>query len=128
MLTVPQALILTFVMGAVIFFCRVFPFLFFRSGNENVTEQKPVAVHPGKKSRRTSLINFVEKVVPPVAMTVLAFNALAGPIKTNIKEGLPVLIAAIITALLHLWRRNPLISIFGGTALYMVLERFLPIT
>jgi branched-subunit amino acid transport protein AzlD len=130
MLTIPQALVLTFVMGAVIFFCRVFPFLFFRSGNGNGSEtvQNSDAAQPEKNPRRTVLINFVEKVVPPVAMTVLAFNALAGPIKTNIKEAPSMLIAAVITALLHIWRRNPLISIFGGTVLYMVLERFLPLT
>ncbi|MDR0877390.1 MAG: AzlD domain-containing protein [Treponema sp.] len=126
MLTIPQALVLTFVMGAVIFFCRAFPFLFFRNtGGEasDLWSANQGSVDHEKKSRRAALINFVEKVVPPVAMTVLAFNALAGPLKTDIKEGFPALIAAVITALLHLWRRNPLISIFGGTAVYMILQK-----
>jgi branched-subunit amino acid transport protein AzlD len=35
------------------------------------------------------------------------------------------LAASILTALVHLLRRNPFISIFGGTAAYIALERFL---
>ena len=106
---VSEALLLTLVMGAVIFFCRLFPFLFFREKT-------------GGRSK-TAFLNFVEKTAPPVAMTVLAFNSMAGPIKGNLREAVPVLTAAALTALVHLWKRNPLISIFGGTALYMILER-----
>lgn len=108
-----EALALTFVMGAVILFCRAFPFLFFR---------EPPA-KGAKAGSRAAFLTFVEKTVPPAAMTVLAFNSLAGPLKGNLRECVPVLSAACFTALVHLWKRNPLISIFGGTALYMVLER-----
>jgi branched-subunit amino acid transport protein AzlD len=107
MVSVTQALVMTFVMGAVIFFCRVFPFLFFR-----------------KKTSETFL-SLVEKTAPPVAMTVLAFNAISGPIKDNIHISIPVLIASAFTALVHLWKRNSLISIIGGTAVYMVLSRIM---
>jgi branched-subunit amino acid transport protein AzlD len=106
---VTEALLLTLVMGAVIFFCRLFPFLFFRGKAGAGSE--------------TALLNFVAKTVPPVAMTVLAFNSMAGPVKGNLREAIPVLTAAALTAAVHLWKRNPLISIFGGTAAYMILER-----
>lgn len=111
-----ESLLLTVVMGAVIFFCRAFPFLFFqgKGGDEGKGE---------KSGGRAVFLNFVEKTVPPAAMTVLACNSLAGPIHENIRESVPVLAAAAFTALVHIWRRNPLISIFGGTALYMILER-----
>jgi branched-subunit amino acid transport protein AzlD len=109
-----EALLLTLVMGAVILFCRAFPFLFFRK-DEGGAPHKTKAV----------FLNFVERTVPPVAMTVLAFNSLASPVKTNFREGIPVLAAAAFTALVHLWKRNPLLSILGGTALYMLLERAL---
>jgi branched-subunit amino acid transport protein AzlD len=95
-------------MAVVILFCRAVPFFLFRSDAEH-----------------GALLAFVEKVVPPVAMTVLAFNALASPVKGNLREGIPALIAAGFTALAYLWKRNPLISIFGGTAVYMVLERII---
>ena len=106
-----EALILCIVMAAVIFFCRIFPFLFIRRG---------------ASARSTVFIAFVEKTVPPAAMTVLAFNSLAGPMKSNPLEIIPALAAAAITAAVHFWRRNPLISITGGTAAYMLLTRFLP--
>jgi branched-subunit amino acid transport protein AzlD len=104
-----EALVFTFATGAVIIFCRAFPFIFFRARNG------------AEGDRGKGWLSFVEKIVPPVAMTVLAFNSAAGPIKTNVSAGFPVLIAAGVTAALHLWKRNSLISIFGGTALYMLL-------
>jgi len=63
--------------------------------------------------------------VPPAAMTVLAFNSITMPFKENYREGLVVLTASILTALVHLLRRNTLLSIFGGTAAYFALERLL---
>ena len=36
-------------------------------------------------------------------------------------HGLPEFIAVAIVALLHIWKRNNLLSIGGGTLLYMVL-------
>ena len=106
MSSLSEALILVFAMGAVILFCRAFPFLFFSGG-----EKKGV------------FFTFVEKSVPPVAMTVLAFNAIGGAFRENIHDGLLVLAASAFTALVHLWRRNALLSIIGGTVLYMVLVR-----
>jgi len=111
-----EALALSVAMAAVIFFCRIFPFLFFRGK----------AAEGGLQDGRPSaLLAFVEKTVPPAAMTALAFNSLAAPIKANPGEAVPVFAAAVFTALVHLWRKNPLVSIFGGTALYMLLTRLL---
>jgi branched-subunit amino acid transport protein AzlD len=121
-------------MGLVIFFCRLFPFLFFRGpenrrqGAEAETETAGNGPADPKKqspSRREIFLNFVEKLAPPAAMTVLAFNAIAGSFKTDIREGPPVLVAAALTALIHLWKRNFLFSIFGGTAIYIILERII---
>ena len=114
-----EALFLAIAMGAVILFCRAFPFLFFSRSNE---ADLP---HDGSRKalRKETILNFVEKTVPPVAMTVLAFNALGAAFRDNPGDGLPALAAAVFTVLLHLWKRNALISIFGGTVLYMVLQR-----
>ena len=116
-----EALLLSIVMAAVIFFCRVFPFMLFRGKNTADTDERGAS-----NTRRAAFLVFVEKTVPPAAMTVLAFNALAGLAKSNPGEVIPALAAAVFTALVHLWRRNPLISIFGGTAVYMLLLRLLP--
>lgn len=106
-------LLLVLAMGAVILFCRVFPFLLFsRGGLDNRNKNKALGV----------FLDFVEKTVPPAAMTVLAFNALGGAFTGDgFKDGFFVLAAAVFTALLHLWKRNFLISILGGTVLYMIL-------
>jgi branched-subunit amino acid transport protein AzlD len=124
MISVTSAVIYTFALGAVIFFCRVLPFILFRdSANLRAegTEQSGVSL-------RGRFISMVEKAAPPVAMTVLAFNAMAGPVKAEDAAGAPalagiVLAAAGLTALLHVWKRNALLSIVAGTGLYMILER-----
>jgi len=132
--TLKEALGMVFAMGAVILFCRAFPFLFFsRGGNSPGRKDKgPLAFDAGstddskkvkKSNRRDALFSFVEKTVPPVAMTVLAFNALGTSFRDNPRDGLLVLAASVFTALVHIWKQNPLISIFGGTALYMILSR-----
>jgi branched-subunit amino acid transport protein AzlD len=116
MISVTSAVLYTFAIGAVIFFCRVSPFVFFREPEDS---ELP------KQSLRSRFLSLAEKTVPPLAMTVLAFNAMAGPVKEKPSEAIPVLAAAALTALVHLWKRNALASIFSGTALYMLLERVL---
>jgi len=132
-----DALIFTVVMAIAIFFCRLFPFLFFREKTgttANATAANGSSVNGDSTNclevsgtvsdrRKAAFLNFVEKTVPPAAMTVLAFNALTGPVRTATIELIPALIAAAFTVGVHLWRRNPLISIFGGTALFMILKR-----
>ena len=127
-LSVIEAVVFTAACGAVIFFCRAFPFLFFK-----VTAQR--------SGTAGVFFDFVERVAPPAAMTVLAFNALGPYLRTGVAallnaitasgqfieldRPLAVFIAAFLTTVLHLWKRNPLISIFGGTAAYMVILNFL---
>ncbi|MDR2159381.1 MAG: AzlD domain-containing protein [Treponema sp.] len=134
---IENALALSLVMGLVILFCRAFPFLFFRdrSAGQSPAPEPPEKDGVPPESRRgragaaARFLSFVEKAVPPAAMTVLAFNAIAGQVKEALPAGfdhmIPALAAPVLTALLHLWRRNPLISIFGGTAAFMILDRLL---
>ncbi|MDR0376009.1 MAG: hypothetical protein LBH85_09900, partial [Treponema sp.] len=76
--SVQKALVLTVIMGAVIFFCRAFPFLIFRD--------KPKDGAAKDNAPFSAFLAFVEKVAPPVAMTVLAFNALASSVKDAVLE------------------------------------------
>jgi len=117
--SIKEALGIVFAMGTVILFCRSFPFVFFRGkDSENEETENDAGFSP-----RRAFFVFVEKTVPPVAMTVLAFNALGSSFRGNPRDGLLVLAASVFTALVHVWKHNPLISIFGGTALYMILQR-----
>jgi branched-subunit amino acid transport protein AzlD len=99
-------------MGGVILFCRALPFLFFRKAGE------------GRRGVGKTLLSLAERAAPPAAMTVLAFNAIAGAVKENPLRSGPVLAASVFTALVHVWKRNSLVSIFGGTALYIILKKF----
>jgi branched-subunit amino acid transport protein AzlD len=110
MLRAGQAAGLTLVMGLVILFCRVFPFLFFRNTED-------------RNARRDAFLSFVENTAPQAAMTALAFNAVAGFFRSGMETGFPALAAALFTALIHLRKRNFLLSICGGTALYIILQR-----
>jgi len=111
-----EALGMVLAMGAVVVFCRALPFLFF-SRNANSVGESP----GGRKKGAGVFLDFVERIVPPVAMTVLAFNALGGAFRDGLANGLPALAAAAVTAVLHLWKGNYLVSILGGTILYMII-------
>jgi branched-subunit amino acid transport protein AzlD len=111
MTSIAGALLMTFIMGAVIFFCRAFPFLFFR-------ERRGAGKNPWE-----TFLALAGKTAPPVAVTVLAFNAISGAVKEDARLLVPVLAASAFTALAHLWKRNALISIIGGVAIYMILSR-----
>jgi branched-subunit amino acid transport protein AzlD len=54
-------------------------------------------------------------------MTTLVVYCLRNVTFTAAEYFAPQLIAVAVTVGLHLWRRNTLLSIFGGTACYMLL-------
>ena len=114
-----EALLMVIAMGFVILFCRFLPFLF-----SSKAGKLPSPAGKGPSPAGDKFLNFVEKTVPPAAMTVLAFNALGLSFKLP-TEGFIALISALITALLHLWKRNAFLSIAAGTLLYMLLLRLI---
>ena len=119
-----EALGMVLAMGAVVVFCRALPFLFFSRDANSVGDGNEVGEgvrQGGRRKGAGAFLGFVERVVPPVAMTVLAFNALGGAFRDGPANGLLSLAAAAFTAVLHLWKGNYLISILGGTILYMII-------
>jgi branched-subunit amino acid transport protein AzlD len=94
-------------MGLVTLLCRATPFLFF-------SRRKPPPI-----------LDYLARYLPPVIMTLLVLNGLKGVDFGGPLHGLPELAAVVLTALLHLWKRNVLVSIGLGTALYMFLIRVL---
>jgi branched-subunit amino acid transport protein AzlD len=126
MLSIQEALIWTFAMGLVVLFCRALPFFLFREkGKADKGEAGRKGGESGRTERFAPFLSLVEKAAPPAAMTVLAFNAISAPFKESFQLGLPALIASGFTALVHLWKRNSLLSIGGGVLVYLILERFL---
>ena len=92
------------VMAAVTFLTRALPFLLFDRGE-----------------RPPQLVLYLGRVLPPAIMGMLIIYCLKAITPTAYPFGLPELIAVAITAGLHLFKRNTMLSIFGGTAAYMVL-------
>ncbi|MDR2159601.1 MAG: AzlD domain-containing protein [Treponema sp.] len=126
MLSIRDALIMTGLMGAVVLFCRALPFFLFRErGKSKKGEGVLKGDEPTGPGRFAPFLSLVERVAPPVAMTVLALNSVSAPFKESFRLGLPALIASGFTALVHLWKRNSLVSIGGGLLVYLILTRFL---
>lgn len=66
-------------------------------------------------------IGYLGKVLPYAVIGLLVVYCLKGISLTTMPFGLPELIGVVGTVLLHLWKRNTLLSIGGGTVLYMIL-------
>ena len=62
--------------------------------------------------------------LPYAIMGMLVVYCLKGTTFTSLDGFLPALLACAVVTLLHLWRRNTLLSIIGGTLTYMLLVQF----
>ena len=70
-------------------------------------------------------IVYLGKVLPYAIMGMLVVFCLKNVSLTAAPHGLPELVACAMTALLHVWKRNTLISIIGGTAAYMIMVQMI---
>lgn len=104
MLTTGQAVASIAVMAAVTFLTRALPFLLFDRGD-----------HPPK------LVLYLGQVLPPAIIAMLIVYCLKGISFAAPGGWVPTLLAGGAAVLLHLWKGNDLLSIFGATVLYMVL-------
>jgi len=95
--------------GVVTVFVRVLPFLFFR------------------KREVPGVIRYLEGHLPPMVMIILVVYSIRNIQWTVFPHGIPVIAGMILVTALHLWKKNPLLSIFGGTVFYMaVIQLALP--
>lgn len=73
-------------------------------------------------SRETpTFVTYLGKVLPYAVMGMLVVYCLRNISFVASPHGIPELLSVALVALLHLWKRNMLLSIIGGTACYMVL-------
>ncbi|MBQ3524304.1 MAG: branched-chain amino acid transporter permease [Clostridia bacterium] len=84
------------------------------------TRAIPFVLFPeGKKIPKA--VEYLGKVLPPAVIGMLvvycfkSVNVLSSPF------GLPELIAGLTVVVLHIWKRNNLLSIGAGTIIYMIL-------
>ena len=95
--SVARSLVIIAAVAGTIFFTRLCPFLFFPP------------------------IQYLGKVLPPAVIGMLVIYCLKAVSITSYPYGLPEFIAVAVVILLHVWKRNNLLSIGVGTVLYMVL-------
>ena len=67
------------------------------------------------------MVLYLGRVLPPAMMGLLVVYCLKNVTWTAAPHGLPELLAIAAVALVHVWKGNVLLSIAGGTVLYMVL-------
>ncbi len=66
-------------------------------------------------------ILYLGRVLPPAIIGMLVIYCLKDVHLSVSPHGLPELIAVACVVVLQAWKRNPLISILSGTAIYMLL-------
>ena len=97
-----HAALLVAVMAAVTMLLRFLPFLLFRK-------------------KTPPYIAYLGEVLPAAIIGMLVIYCLKDTVITRAPFGAPELIAGLAVVGLQVWKRSPLLSILGGTVLYMVL-------
>ena len=75
----------------------------------------------GEKRKTPPIIEYLGTVLPCAIMGLLVVYCLKDVSFLSAPFGLPELIACVVVAALHVWKRSSLLSIGGGTVCYMLL-------
>ncbi len=103
-LSIGESILIILVIAAITFGLRATPFILF-----------------SKTGETPKVIAYLGNSLPPAVMGMLIVYCLRNVSVLDASFGLPELIAVGTVAALHLWRRNNLLSILGGTICYMAL-------
>ena len=106
-MTVPQQIITIAMAVLATMTTRFLPFIAFPAGKET-----------------PKYVKYLGKVLPPAVFGMLIIYCLKNVSILSCSHGIPELTAIAVTAGLHLWKRNMLLSIAGGTICYMLLVQF----
>ena len=104
---VTKAVLVSFLIGLIVFCERLFPFAVF-------SKRKP-----GK------LIHIFERYIPPIVMLGLLIYNLRDVRFSSLAQWIPQIAAITFTIVTYLWKKNSLVSIFGATIIYMILIRIM---
>ena len=101
------ALTVLFAVGVLSYLLRALPFLLF-----------------GGRKEPPAVVKYVGRVLAPAAISMLVVYCYAGEMAKDFAtacDAAAPFLAGVVTIALQLWRRNPLVSILVGTAVYMML-------
>lgn len=107
-MTMPQLLTTVALVALVTALTRFLPFWLFPAGK-----------------KAPAFVGWLGQQLPRAVMVMLLVYCLKDISLAEAPYGLPALLGVALTAGLHLWRRQMMLSIAGGTALYMVLVRLM---
>lgn len=85
-----------------------------------LTRALPFALFPDKKETPKYIL-YLGKVLPFSVIGLLIIYCIKNVSLFSAPFGIPEAIGILCTVLLHLWKNNTLLSIGGGTVVYMVL-------
>lgn len=88
-----------------------------------LTRFLPFLVFPAGKPT-PEYIQYLGKVLAPAVFSLLIVYCLKDVSWLEGSYGIPEILGIAVTAVLHLWKRQMLLSIAGGTAFYMLLVQF----
>lgn len=78
-----------------------------------------------KENRKTpGFVRYIGKYLPSAVFGMLVVYCLKDVNVLEGTHGIPELIAILVTGGLHIWKRQMLLSIAGGTVCYMLLMHF----
>lgn len=93
-----------FIIALVTFLIRLSPFVIF-----------------SKHAKTPDWIKYLGKFLSPAVMGMLIILSIKDINMMDYSKSMPILISVSSTILIHVWKRNNLISIIGGTSIYMIL-------
>lgn len=101
-----RAVLMVVIISVITMLLRIIPFLVF-------------------ENRKTpEFVVYLGKVLPYAIMGMLVVYCLRGTTFITNPYGIPEIISVLIVVLVHIWRRNTLLSILTGTLMYMMFVQF----
>lgn len=75
----------------------------------------------GSRKQLPDVVQYMGRVLPPCIMVTLVVYCLKDISFAEGNYGIPEIIAILVVVLIHLWKKNTLLSIAAGTIVYMFL-------
>ncbi len=66
-------------------------------------------------------IKKLSDLLPPALMAILVVYSLKSLTTADFHSAISMIVASIFTALIHIYKKNQILSVFFGTAVYMIL-------
>ena len=107
-LTMQQSLIIILLIAFITFLIRIIPFILF----------------PANK-KTPKYVVYLGSVLPYAIIGMLIVYCLKKVSTSIFPFGLPELISILFIVIIHMWKKNSLLSIGGGTIFYMLLVQFI---